>query len=101
MDELYEVAQESGAEYAEERFAELARFLFARTDPLLLDRPVGAGADRAVQALNDVVRVLLGQARAFREWDNEPALAGAWDSLCVIAAQWRHDPDFLEAWELE
>ncbi|MFC9817812.1 hypothetical protein ACFVJM_37845 [Streptomyces virginiae] len=54
-----------------------------------------------MQALNDVVRVLLGQARAFREWDNEPALAGTWDSMCVIARQWRQDPDFLDLWELE
>ncbi|MFJ3728855.1 hypothetical protein ACIPYQ_40730 [Streptomyces sp. NPDC090045] len=61
---------------------------------------MAAGTDRAVQALNDVVRAL-GQARAFREWDNEPALAGTWDSLCVIAQQWRHDPDFLEVWELD
>ncbi|MEU6214336.1 hypothetical protein ABZ891_31125 [Streptomyces sp. NPDC047023] len=101
MDEEYGVAEEFGSEFSEERFAELARFLFARTDPLLLERPVAGGAGRAVQALNDVVRVLLGQARAFREWDNEPALAGAWDALCVIAGQWRHDPDFLEVWELD
>ncbi|MFC9817811.1 hypothetical protein ACFVJM_37840 [Streptomyces virginiae] len=51
VDEWYEAAEEFGAEYAEERFAELARFLFARTDPLLLDRsrgcrrgPGGAGS---------------------------------------------------------
>jgi hypothetical protein len=101
VDEPDSVAEEFGAEYAEERFAELARFLFARTDPLLLSRPVAGDTDRAVQALNDVVRALLGQARAFREWGNEPALAGTWDALTMIARQWRHHPDFLEIWEWE
>jgi hypothetical protein len=68
-------------EYTEERFTELARFLFARTDPVMLSRPVAPDTDRAVQALNDTVRALLAQARAYREWGNEPALAGTWDAL--------------------
>lgn len=67
MDEQDEVAENFEAEFTEERFAELARFLFARMDPLLLSRPVTPDTDRAVQALNDAVRALLGQARAFRE----------------------------------
>ncbi|WP_327187405.1 hypothetical protein [Streptomyces sp. NBC_01334] len=97
MDEQEEAADE----YTEDRFAELARFLFARTDPLLLIRPEAPDTDRAVQALNDTVRVLLGQARAFREWGNEPALVGTWDALTTIARQWRHHPDFLTIGEWE
>ncbi|MGZ2359935.1 hypothetical protein LRE75_25100 [Streptomyces sp. 372A] len=54
-----------------------------------------------MQALNNVVRVLLGQARAFREWGNEPALAGTWDALITIAQQWQHHPGFLTDWEWE
>jgi hypothetical protein len=92
-------AEDFEAEYTKERFAELARFLFARMDPLLLSRPVAPDTDRAVQALNDAVRTLLGQARGFRQWGNEPALAGTWDALCTIARQWRHHPDFLAIWE--
>ncbi|MFD5878464.1 hypothetical protein [Streptomyces yangpuensis] len=101
MHEPDETAATPETEYAEEHFAELADFLFARTDPLLLTRPHGAEPDRALQALNDVVRALLGQARAFREWGNEPALAGAWDALTVIASQWKDHPDFLPDWEWE
>ncbi|MER6253541.1 hypothetical protein ABT224_19520 [Streptomyces sp. NPDC001584] len=99
MHEPDDAAEPFKAEYAEERFAELTQFLFARTDPLLLTRPHGSETDRALQALNDVVRALLGQARAFREWGNEPALAGTWDALTRIAAPWRQHPDFLPDWE--
>ncbi|MEU6106550.1 hypothetical protein [Streptomyces flaveolus] len=81
--------------------AKLARFLFARTDPLLLNRPETPDTDRAVQALNDAVRALLGQARAHRAWGNEPALAGTWETLTTIAPQWQHHPDFLTDWEWE
>ena len=101
VDEQNEAAKQSDEEYAEERFAELARFLFARIDPLLLNRPEDPDTDRAVQALNDAVRALLGQARAYREWGNEPALAGTWDTLTTIAQQWQHHPDFLTDWEWE
>jgi hypothetical protein len=63
-----EAAEQPEKEYTEERFAQLARFLFARTDLLLLNRPDAPDTDRAVQALNNAVRALLGQARAYREW---------------------------------
>lgn len=96
-----ETATDPAAEYSEQRFAELAKFLFARIDPLLLSRPVDTETDRAFQALNDVLRALLGQARAYREWDNEPALAGSWDTLTAIARQWNDHPDFLPVWEWE
>ncbi|MER6850582.1 hypothetical protein AB0A81_39545 [Streptomyces flaveolus] len=101
MDEQDEAAEQPDEEYAEERFAELTRFLFARIDPLLLNRPEAPDMDRAVQALNNAVRALLGQARAYREWGNEPALAGTWDTLTTIAQQWQHHPDFLTIWEWE
>lgn len=67
----------------------------------MLSRPAAPDTDRAVQALNDTVRALLAQARAYREWGNEPALAGTWDALTTIARQWRHHPDFLTLWEGE
>ncbi|MGW2786633.1 hypothetical protein ACWC3X_36350 [Streptomyces populi] len=82
-------------------FAALAAFLFARIDPLLLARPFGEEIDPALQALNDAVRTLLGQARAFREWNNEPAVAAAWDALTAIARPWRGHPDFHWSWEKE
>ncbi|MGW1148588.1 hypothetical protein ACWD6I_26945 [Streptomyces sp. NPDC002454] len=67
--------------------------------PLLLARPVTADIDRALQSLNDTVRTLLGQARAFRQWNNEAALAGTWDALTTIASQWDNHPDFDPDWE--
>ncbi|MFI1700667.1 hypothetical protein ACH419_32505 [Streptomyces bobili] len=79
-------------------FAALASFLFARTDPLLLARPIGEDVDRALQALNDTIRHLLGQARAHREWQNEVALACSWDALTGIARQWDRHPDFDPDW---
>ncbi|MFF4409769.1 hypothetical protein [Streptomyces sp. NPDC001404] len=88
-------------EHTAEDFAHLADFLYARTDPLLLARPLGGGLDPALQALNDVIRTLLGQALAFREWHNEPALAGTWDALLTLAQPWRDDPGFHPAWQLE
>ncbi|MER7491105.1 hypothetical protein ABT033_00280 [Streptomyces pharetrae] len=95
MDERDSVAEE----YAEERFAELARFLFARTDPLLLSRPVAHDTDRAVQALMTRYAHCWARRGPFGEWGNEPVLAGTWDVLTMIARQWRHHPDFLETWE--
>lgn len=68
MDERGEEAKRPDEEYSEERFEELARFLFSRTDLLLLNRPENSDTDLAVQALNNAVRVLLGQVRAYREW---------------------------------
>jgi hypothetical protein len=81
VDEQNEAAKQPDEEYAEERFAELAQFLFARTDPLLPNRPEDPETDRAVQALNNAVRALLGQARVHREWGNEPALASTWPAF--------------------
>ncbi|MFC7014353.1 hypothetical protein ACFQMH_22030 [Streptomyces viridiviolaceus] len=88
-------------EYTEEDFATLAAFLFARIDPLILAGQLSGEIDPTIQALNDVVRTLLGQARAFRQWDNEPALASTWDALTTIAQPWRHHPDFRPGWERE
>jgi hypothetical protein len=85
-------------EYTEDDFALLADFLFARTDPLLLARPLGEDLDRALQALNDTIRSLLGQARAFRQWNNDVALACVWDALTVIARQWDQHPGFNPDW---
>ncbi|MEF3117628.1 hypothetical protein [Streptomyces chrestomyceticus] len=97
-DDAPDLAREPDDEYTEADFAVLASFLFARTDPLLLARPLGEEVDRALQALNDTVRVLFGQARAFRQWENEVALAGTWHALTAIARQWERHPDFDPDW---
>jgi hypothetical protein len=100
-DQWAEEAREPGEEYTEEDFAALARFLFSRTDPLMLAWPIEDETDKAIQALNDVARVLLGQARAFRDWENHTGLVSVWDALVTIAAQWKDHADFDQAWALD
>ncbi|MGA4960498.1 hypothetical protein [Streptomyces lavendulocolor] len=98
FDDATDLARGPGNEYTEDDFTALADFLFARTDPLLLARPIDREVDQALQALNDTIRALLGQARAFRHWDNETALAGTWDALATMARQWDGHPDFDPDW---
>ncbi|MFD3940975.1 hypothetical protein ACFWSF_39820 [Streptomyces sp. NPDC058611] len=89
-------------EFTEEDFAELVAFLHARLDPLLLTRAEhDAELAPALQAALRTISVLLGQSRAFREWDNLQGLGGTWDALLALAQAWHDHPDFRSDWDQE